>query len=244
MWIWTVLWTFQRYILPPYPGLKCYHKFCARWVLQMLKGSTKCKEWFRVWPFFTAILQRWQRMSQSKSSQSSRCTNIHQASQQGLNKHCLPASKLMATVFSDRKGVLMVEYMRQGTKIMSEVYCKTLRKLRRAIQNERHGMLTYSVVLLHDNVPLITAACTQALSDCQIISTGSCLTTLLTALNSLQATTMRLSTWRTAWDHSTSTQWRVNRRCQNVAKHTWSRLLWQRHTKTHSPIIHVPQFQR
>jgi hypothetical protein len=38
------------------------------------------------------------------------------------------ARKLMAAVFRDRKGVLMVEFMQQGST-MSEVYCKTLNKL-------------------------------------------------------------------------------------------------------------------
>jgi hypothetical protein len=65
----------------------------------------------------------------------------------------------MVTVFWDMKGVLMVESMQQET-IISEVYCKTLNKLCRAIQNKRHEMLTFGVVLLHDNVHLHTAACT------------------------------------------------------------------------------------
>jgi hypothetical protein len=33
----------------------------------------------------------------------------------------------MATVFWDRKGVLMVGFMKQGTTITSEMYCETLR---------------------------------------------------------------------------------------------------------------------
>jgi hypothetical protein len=41
-----------------------------------------------------------------------------------LNKR-LPDWKLMATVFWDRKGVLMVEFMQQGSTTMSEVYCET-----------------------------------------------------------------------------------------------------------------------
>jgi hypothetical protein len=40
---------------------------------------------------------------------------------------CVPARKLIATVFWDRKGVLMVEFMQQGTTITSEVYCETLK---------------------------------------------------------------------------------------------------------------------
>jgi hypothetical protein len=33
------------------------------------------------------------------------------------------ARKLLATVFWDRKGVLMVEFLQQGTAITSEMYC-------------------------------------------------------------------------------------------------------------------------
>jgi hypothetical protein len=46
-----------------------------------------------------------------KSSQSSECKHIHQTSQKSLNKYCLAVRKLMAAVFWDRKGVLMVEFM-------------------------------------------------------------------------------------------------------------------------------------
>jgi hypothetical protein len=55
-------------------------------------------------------------MLKPKSSQSSGCTHINQASQKSLNKH-LPARKLMAAIFWDRKGVLVAEYVRQGTTI-------------------------------------------------------------------------------------------------------------------------------
>jgi hypothetical protein len=48
---------------------------------------------------------------------------------------------------------------------MSEVYCETLKKLRRAIQNKRHGMPTFCIVIFHDNVNPHTAARTQALLE-------------------------------------------------------------------------------
>jgi hypothetical protein len=35
----------------------------------------------------------------------------------------------MAAVFWDRKGVLMGEFMQQGTTITSEVYCEVLEKI-------------------------------------------------------------------------------------------------------------------
>jgi hypothetical protein len=55
--------------------------------------------------------------------------------------------------------------MQKGTTIMSEVYCETLTKLLRVIQNKMHGMPTSSVVLLYDNARPHTAACTRALLD-------------------------------------------------------------------------------
>jgi histone-lysine N-methyltransferase SETMAR len=78
-------------------------------------------------------------------------------------KNCKQTSgrKLMATVFWDRKGVLMVKFMQQRTKITSEVYCKTLG----AIQNKRRGMVTSGVVLLRENVCPHSATCTRALLE-------------------------------------------------------------------------------
>jgi hypothetical protein len=74
-------------------------------------------------------------------------------------KQTLCARKLIVTVFCDRKGVLMVEFMQQGTTIASEVYYETLKKLLRPIQKKRR------VKLLPDNAPPQTAACTQALLE-------------------------------------------------------------------------------
>jgi hypothetical protein len=97
-----------------------------------------------------------------KSSQSIGCTHIHQTSQKNFKQ--MSARKLTAAVFWDRKGVLIVEFMQHGATIMSQVYCETLTKLLRAIQNKRHGMPS-GVVLLHDNAHLHTAARTQALLE-------------------------------------------------------------------------------
>jgi hypothetical protein len=92
-----------------------------------------------------------------KSNQSSGYTYTFTKQSKSLNKR-LPARKLMAAVFWHKKLVLMV-FIKQGT---TEVYCRTLKKLHRVIQNKRCGMLTSSVqvVLLHDNVCSHAAACT------------------------------------------------------------------------------------
>ena len=57
----------------------------------------------------------------------------------------------MATVFWDRKGALLVDFMATGTTINADRCCETLIKLRRAIQNRRRGMLSKGVRILHDN---------------------------------------------------------------------------------------------
>jgi hypothetical protein len=48
--------------------------------------------------------------------------------------------------------------MHQKNTIMSEVHCETLKKLHRAIQKKRRGMLTSGVVLIHDNAHPHTVA--------------------------------------------------------------------------------------
>jgi hypothetical protein len=68
-----------------------------------------------------------------------------QSEQQGVHTHSpyklkkfkqMSPRKVMATVFWDRKGVLMVELMQQGTAITSQVYCETLKELCRASQKK------------------------------------------------------------------------------------------------------------
>lgn len=67
----------------------------------------------------------------------------------------------MATVFWDRRGVPLVDFMTRGSTINSGAYIETLKKLRRAIQKKRRGMLASGIVLLHDNARPHTAARTQ-----------------------------------------------------------------------------------
>ena len=65
--------------------------------------------------------------------------------------------KLMATVFWDRKGVLLVAFMNPGTTIISKVYCEILKQLRRGIQDRWRGLLTFGVMLLYANTRPLTA---------------------------------------------------------------------------------------
>jgi hypothetical protein len=97
--------------------------------------------------------------------QSKKWTHTHSPKKPRKFKQMLSARKLMVTVFWDRKGVLIVEFMKQGTTIMSEVYCKTPKILGRLIQNKRRGILTSSAELLHGNVHVHIVTITQALLE-------------------------------------------------------------------------------
>jgi len=63
----------------------------------------------------------------------------------------------------DRKSVLLVDFLPQSSTINAGVYCDTLKKLRHAIQNKRRGMLSWDVVMIHDNARPHTAATMQNL---------------------------------------------------------------------------------
>jgi hypothetical protein len=58
--------------------------------------------------------------------QSKQRMHIHSSNKTKKIKQ-MSARKQIATVFWDRKGVPMVKFIKQGSTIMSEVYCETLR---------------------------------------------------------------------------------------------------------------------
>jgi hypothetical protein len=136
--------------------------------------------------------------------------------------------------FLSQSRMLMVEFMQQGTTITSEVYCQALENY---VGPFRTKGLECSSMKIRVRMQLL------ALEHCWSISAGSCLTTLLTSLISLQATATCLRTWRTGWDHSTSTIMRSWRKLSKRGEFTGGRLLWQRHTTTYFP-IQVYQFRR
>jgi hypothetical protein len=76
--------------------------------------------------------------------------NTHSPNKLKKIKKTLSARKMMVTVFWDRKGMLVVKFMQQGTTI-SEVHGETLEKMHRTTHNKWPRMLTSGVVLLHDN---------------------------------------------------------------------------------------------
>ena len=60
-------------------------------------------------------------------------------------------SKVMATMFWDMRGVLLVEFQEHSRTVNASSYCSLLERLKTAIRTKRKGLLTQGVILLHDN---------------------------------------------------------------------------------------------
>ena len=77
------------------------------------------------------------------------------------------AGKIMATIFWDSEGVLMVDYAPRGRTITGQYYAEELARLKKCIRQKRRGKLTRDVMLLHDNAPVHKARVAQAaLREC------------------------------------------------------------------------------
>ena len=77
------------------------------------------------------------------------------------------AGKVMATIFWDADGVLLIDYKPNGSSINGAYYAQLLMKLKEAIKQKRRGKLTSGVLLLHDNAPVHKAKVAQdAIQQC------------------------------------------------------------------------------
>lgn len=154
-----------------------YRKLCSRWVPKMLTEVHKTKRLGSALAFLSRYDEEgddflsqivtgdetWVAYNTPESKQQSMEWRHSTSPRKIKFKQTMSARKIMCTVFWDRKGVLLVEFLPRGDTINSETYCDTLSKLRRAIQNKRRGMLTTGVILLHDNARPHVANRTQDL---------------------------------------------------------------------------------
>ncbi|KAJ4425701.1 hypothetical protein ANN_27897 [Periplaneta americana] len=80
-------------------------------------------------------------------------------------KQTLSVRKVMCTVFWDRKGILLIDFLPRGETVNADRYCETLRKLRRAIENKRRGMLTAVVMDAIKTEPEVDPLAVQPCDD-------------------------------------------------------------------------------
>jgi [histone H3]-lysine36 N-dimethyltransferase SETMAR len=63
------------------------------------------------------------------------------------------AGKVMATVFWDATGILLIDYLPHGQTITGQYYAALIARLRDTIKDKRRGMLRRGVLLHQDNAP-------------------------------------------------------------------------------------------
>lgn len=79
----------------------------------------------------------------------------------------IATKKVMASVFWDVKGIIMVEFLPKNTTVTGNYYADQMRRLREAIKEKRRGLLARNVLLLHDNVPSHKSIVAQrAIKEC------------------------------------------------------------------------------
>ncbi|RVE50709.1 hypothetical protein evm_004619 [Chilo suppressalis] len=66
------------------------------------------------------------------------------------------AGKIMATVFWDTEGILLIDYKERGVPITGQYDASLLERFKEAIKEKRRGKLSKGVLLLHDNAPVYT----------------------------------------------------------------------------------------
>ena len=71
------------------------------------------------------------------------------------------AEKVMASIFWDSQGVIMIDHLEQGCTINGAYYAGELRRLPQVIVKKRQGKLTRGVLLLQDNAPAHTSQVTM-----------------------------------------------------------------------------------
>ena len=71
------------------------------------------------------------------------------------------AGKVLALIFWDQDGILLIDYLPKGQTINSEYYSSLLVQLTGILKEKRRGKVTKWVLFLHDNVPAHRALATQ-----------------------------------------------------------------------------------
>jgi len=71
------------------------------------------------------------------------------------------AGKVLASIFWDQDGILLIDYLPKGQTINAECYSSLLVQLKDILKEKCRGKVTKGVLFLHDNAPAHRALATQ-----------------------------------------------------------------------------------
>lgn len=143
------------------------NKVCARWVpknlsaVQKADRVTACREFLNLCgndpdDIISRLVtgdETWVHMYDPESKMESMEWRTSDEGAPKKFKVQSSAGKVMATIFWDCKGILLIDYLEKGKTVTGEYYANVLKQLREAIKEKRRGKLASKVLLLHDNAP-------------------------------------------------------------------------------------------
>jgi len=71
------------------------------------------------------------------------------------------AGKVLALIFWDQDGILLIDYLPKDQTINAEYYSSMLVQLKDTLKEKRRGKVTKGVLFLHDNAPVHRALATR-----------------------------------------------------------------------------------
>lgn len=156
-----------------------YNKVCARWVPRMLTPEIKqvrlttSRDNLDLYRADQAkFLRRYVTMDETWAHHFDPKTKLQSKEWKHVTsptpvkfRKIASAGKVMASVFWDSEGVLMIDYLERGKTVTGNYYAELIRKLRTVIKEKRRGKLRQGVLLHQDNAPAHTSAVAKAAID-------------------------------------------------------------------------------
>ena len=152
-------------------------KLSARWVPRLTtvdQKHTRCTlsranlNLFRkILPTFLRDLSPWVHHFTQEAKQHSKQWK-HSGSPPPKKAKTVPsAGKVMASVFWDADGILLIDYLQKGQTVNGTYYASLLTQLREKIEIKRRGKLTKGVLFHQDNAPVHKSGIVMAaIHDC------------------------------------------------------------------------------
>lgn len=144
------------------------NKLCARWVPRILTPeqkrnrmtmSQRALELYNKNPAdflrrFITMDETWIHHYTPESKQQSKQWTEAGSSAPKKAKSVPSAGKVMASVFWDAKGILLVDYLEKAKTITGEYYSDLLTQLNQKIREERPGLQKKKIIFHQDNAPV------------------------------------------------------------------------------------------
>src|ERR1051325_7851624 len=147
------------------PQMKRQRVECSREVLAMIREDEE-----RFYARLVTCDETWLHNYDPESKQESMAWKHAGSPATRKFKVVKSAGKVMASVFWDKDGILLIDYMPHKTTITGKYYADLLVQLRAAIKEKRRGKLARGVMLLQDNAPVHTSHIAQAsLRECKFV---------------------------------------------------------------------------